>query len=120
MNRVREAIKMLLTGTSEESLLKQINEVKLELTVDDLVKNGHIDASPEIRDIATAALAGTATPEQIITLLQKPKTITPTETIVPSNIVDPVEAQIRNEMATKNLSYADAAVEVSAGGTLNA
>lgn len=108
---------------SDDDIRKELDELKLDNAVEQLTKEGHLAADPEVQMLARKAIAGGATPEEIHKLLKAPRPAPAQTTVVtppsgPGPAADQVEAQIQQRMAETKEPYHVAATAVAAGGSI--
>jgi hypothetical protein len=110
---------------TDDDIRKELDELKLDNLVEKLTKEGHIAADPEVQLLARKAVAGGATPDELLKLLSSPKPIPAQTTTItppsgPAAGADQVEAAIQARMAETNEPYHVAAGAIATGGGLQA
>lgn len=123
---VRKALAELMgkESISDAELRKELDELKIDLRIEALTKDGHLAADPEIQQLARNAITGAATPEQIEQLLRHPKPTPATARTIepptgpPTGSGDVAEQAIQAEMAKSNIPYHEAASIVAKGGAI--
>ena len=107
---------------SDEDVRRELDELKLDNLVEELTRDGQLNADPQTQALARKAVAGGISQDDLITLLRAPKPLPASTQIVtpPSGPApeDSTESAIQAEMAASGKPYHEAASAVAAGGSL--
>lgn len=125
MFNIRKALAELMgkESVTDDDLRKELDELKIDNKLEELTREGHINADATTQQLARAAIKGEATPAMLEQLLRAEKPVpAQTKTVIPpagpAAGIDPTEAAIQTEMQRSGTPYHEAAAVVSTGGQL--
>lgn len=111
---IREALRSFLgSGSTEQQIKDELEQIKLDNLLDTLHEGGFLSADEDVRKIA--AEFAKLNPDGLEKLLKSDRPIPASVQVKPANGPDATESAIQRVMSEQKLPYHEAARQVSTG-----